>query len=532
MKFSIKKYLFVLLSILVLGSCSDSLELKPEDSRQTADKVFEEPGAYKQFLAKLYAGFALSGQEGPAGAPDLQGLDEGFSQYLRLYFEIQELTTAEAIIGWDDGAIRDLHAQVWTSGNEYIRTMYSRIMYQVSLTNEFLRQTADEKLQSRGVNDDLKAKIQEFRYEARFIRALAYYHAIDIFGNPPFVTEKAPIGAYMPEQISRAELFDYVESELLAIEPKIAGPRQLAYGRADRGAVWFLLAKLYLNAEVYIDQARYSDAITYLDKLINTGGYSLVDDYQKLFLADNDRNGAQNEIIFSIRSNGLYSQSYGSTSAIIHSAVGGNMDPSDFGINSGWAGFRTTPTFVDMFQGGANSQDTRAMFFTDGQSKEINNIASFSDGYTITKFKNVDVNGNPGSDPTGNFVDTDFPLFRLADAYLMYAEATLRGGGGDIGKAVDLVNQLRERAYGDSSHNITAGGLTLPFILDERARELYWEAKRRTDLIRFGQFSANGVWEYKGGVPEGTTTASFRNLMPIPATDISINTNLVQNPGY
>ncbi len=532
MKFTIKNILVVLFSVVLLSSCSDSLDLQPEDSRQTADKVFEEPGAYESFLAKLYAGFALSGQQGPAGAPDLQGLDEGFSQYIRLLFEVQELTTDEAIIGWDDGSVRDLHAQVWTSGNEYTRTMYSRIMYQVSLTNEFLRQTTTDKLEARAVEESLKTDIQEFRYEARFIRALAYYHGLDIFGNMPFVTEEDPIGAFMPEQISRADLFNFVESELLAIESKIVAPRQNEYGRADQGAVWFLLAKLYLNAEVYTGQARYDDAVVYLDKLINTGGYSLVDDYQKLFLADNDRNGAQNEIIFPIRSNGMYSQTYGSTSFIIHAAIGGSMNPSDYGVNSGWAGFRTTPSFVDIFPNGELTQDQRAMFHTNGQSKEIHNVSSFTDGYAIGKYKNVDVNGNPGSDPTGNFVDTDFPLFRLADAYLMYAEATLRGGGGNTNLAVDLVNQLRERAYGDASHNITASALTLPFILDERGRELYWEAKRRTDLIRFEQFSTNGIWEFKGGVPAGTTTEAFRNIMPIPATDLSINTNLNQNPGY
>ena len=142
------------------------------------------------------------------------------------------------------------------------------------------------------------------------------------------------------------------------------------------------------------------------------------------------------------------------------------------------------------------------------------------------------MNGNAGSDPTGDFPDTDFPMFRLADAYLMYAEAVVRGGGGSESTAVDYINELRERAFNNDSNNISTSDLTLNFLLEERARELYWEAHRRTDLIRFGQFSDGGVWPFKGGVPQGTTTESFRDLMPIPASDLGVNTNLTQNPGY
>ena len=120
-------------------------------------------------------------------------------------------------------------------------------------------------------------------------------------------------------------------------------------------------------------------------------------------------------------------------------------------------------------------------------------------------------------------------MFRLADAYLMYAEAHLRGGGGSQAAALGYVNELRERA---DAGQIGSSDLNLDFILSERARELYWEAHRRTDLIRFNQFTENGVWPWKGNVPQGTTTESYRNLMPIPASDLGVNTNLEQNPGY
>ncbi len=529
----LRPFLIVLFCSVTLWSCQDDLDLRPEDNRETSASVFEDPESYKLFLAKLYAGLSLSGQQGPAGNPDLSGLDEGFSNYMRLYFMMQELTTDEAVIGWNDGTIKDLHAQKWTAGNEFIRTMYSRLLYQVALTNEFLRQTEDSKLDARGVNGELKSEIQKYRAEARFLRALSYYHALDLFGNVPFVTEEDPIGAFLPEQIKRADLFTYLESELLAIEGSIVAARQNEYGRADQAAVWMLLSKLYLNAEVYTGTPRYSDVVNYTSKVIEAG-YEIPNvPYQYLFLADNDTNGAQKEFIFPITYDGLNTQSFGGMTFIIHAAVGGKMNdnPAAYGINGGWAGLRTTPQLVDAFPDGAESADTRAIFFTDGQSKEINNISRFEDGYAVPKYKNVDSQGNPGSDPD-NHPDTDFPMFRLADAYLMYAEAVVRGVGGSKPTAVNYINELRERAYGDDSMNISEADLTEDFILNERARELYWEAHRRTDLIRFNKFSENGIWAFKGGVPQGATTQAFRNLMPIPASDLGVNTNLTQNPGY
>jgi hypothetical protein len=527
------KTLVVAFSVLAFfQSCESNLDLKPEDNRLVGDAAFDNPESYRQFLAKIYVGISVSGQEGPAGAPDLAGLDEGFSNYMRLYWKMQELTTDEALIGWNDGTIQDLHAQTWTAGNEFIRTMYSRIFYQVALTNEFLRQTTGDKLDGRGVDANLRTEIETYRAEVRFMRALTYWHALDLYGNVPFVTENDPIGAFLPQQISREDLFAYVESELLDILDDMVAPRQNEYGRADRAAAWMLLAKLYLNAEVYTGTPRYSEVITYTNNVIGAG-YVIPDTpYFHSFLADNDSNGAQNEVIFTIPFDGLRTQGFGGMTFLLHAPVGGSMNPADFGINGGWFGIRTTPTFVEMFPGEENSADGRALFYTQGQSKDINQVGPFNQGFAITKYRNVDVNGVAGSDPTGDFPDTDFPMFRLADAYLMYAEAALRGGGGNVGTAVGYINQLRERAYGDTSGNITSGDLTLDFIIDERARELYWEMHRRTDLIRFGQFSDQGIWQWKGNVPQGSTTESFRDLMPLPATDLGINTNLTQNTGY
>lgn len=525
----IRKTALLAFCLLAIVSCTKEIdELKPIN-QATADNVFEDPAAYRSFLAKIYAGLAVSGQQGPAGNPDLAGLDEGFSNYMRLYWYMSELTTDEAIIAWNDGTIKDLHYQNWTAGNEFIRTMYSRVAYQIALCNEFIRQTTDEKLDPRGVDATLKAEIQTYRAEARFLRALSYYHALDMWGTFPFVTDAAEVGAFLPSQGSAQEIFDYVDSELLAIDTDLVDAGQNEYARADKAAAWMLLSKLYLNAQVYIGTDRNSDALNQIEKVINSNQYSLEPEYEHLFLADNDQSI---EIIFPIAFDGLFTQAYGGMTFMVHAPVGGRMSAAAFGINSGWAGVRTTSAFVEKFPGMEDSADGRELFFTDGQSLEINNVSAFNNGYAIAKFRNVDRNGIAGSDPSGNFPDTDFPMFRLADAYLIYAEANLRGGGGSLSTALGYINSLRERAYGDTSGNITTADLTLPFILNERARELYWECHRRTDLIRFDQFTENGVWPWKGNVASGTTTASFRNVFPIPTSDLSANPNIQQNPGY
>ena len=529
MKKQLKLYfLFALATFFIVG-CTNEIDSLEPINQDTSVSVFEDPESYRAFMAKIYAGLAISGQDGPAGNPDIAGLDEGFSNYLRLYWKLQELTTDEAIIGWNDGTIKDLHYQNWTSGNEFIRTMFDRIMYQVSLCNEFLRQTTDGRLDERGVSGDLRTEIGFYRAEARFMRALSYYHGLDMFRNIPFVTEDDPIGAFLPNQTNGQDLFNYLEAELIDIDTQLRAPRQNEYGRADQAAAWMLLAKLYLNAEVYTGTPRYADALIQAERVINSNQYSLEADYTHLFLADNH---LSNEMIFPVAFDGLNTQGYGGMTFLVHAPVGGSMNASEFGVNGGWAGVRTTSAFVEIFPGMENSADGRELFYTDGQSLEIENVSAFTDGYAIAKYRNVDRNGVAGSDATGDFPDTDFPMFRLAEAYLIYVEAFIRGAGGSQANAVDYINMLRERAYGDTSGNISGADLTLDFILDERAKELYWECHRRTDLIRFNQFSENGVWPWKGNVPTGVTTGSERDLFPLPSTALSSNPNLQQNTGY
>ncbi|GAB2566223.1 RagB/SusD family nutrient uptake outer membrane protein [Spirosoma areae] len=517
--------------LAVASSCVEDLNRQPFYD-VTSASVYKDPANYKSILAKLYAVLAVSGQQGPAGKPDISGIDEGFSNYLRQYWKAQELPTDEAVIGWNDGSLQDYHNMNWSSGNEFITAMYNRIFYLVTATNEYIRETTDAKLAERGISGQAATDAKTFRAEARFLRALAYYHAIDMFGNVPFVTEADAVGSFQPKQISRAELFAYVESELKAIETELAAPKTAEYGRADRAAAWTLLAKLYLNAQVYTGTARWNDAVAYSAKVIQANAYSLEADYNKLFLADNN---TSKEMILPVTFDGTRTKTYGGMTFLVHAPVGGKMSPADFGINGGWAGLRTTKALVNLFTDPLGKTDRRAMFFTDGQNLEINEVLNkFDDGYAITKYKNVTSAGKAGSDTEGNFPDTDFPLFRLADVYLMYAEAVVRGGtGGDAATALGYVNQLRQRSYKGTTGNVAASALTLDFILAERGRELYWEGHRRTDLIRFGKFTdASYLWPFKGGVKGGRGVEAFRTIFPIPAADIVANPNLKQNPGY
>lgn len=516
-------------------SCINDLNTKVTDPDQlTAENVYKDANSYEAVLAKVYAGLALSGQQGPSGDSDISGIDEGFGQYLRGYWQLQELPTDEAVLGWSDAGLPELTFQTWSSSNQFIYAAYSRFIYQITLANQFIKECTDSKLSERGISGSDSETIKVYEAEARWLRALSYYHALDLFGSPPFVTEKDPIGAFTPQQINREDLFKYIESELLEIEPLMMAPRTNPYGRVDRVAAWALLSRLYLNAKVYTGEEKYTECISYSQKAIEQGGYSLTSTYANLFLADNNSNGAQTEIIFAIPYDGERSRTYGGTTFIVNAQVNTN-NRTLVGITGGWAGLRITGNLYDLFSPG----DTRAIFYTNGHTKDIPDFTRYTDGYASLKFKNLNADGSQGiSSPDGTFVSCDFPLFRLAEVYLNYAEALVRGGqGGDASKALQYINELRQRAYGNTSGNIYSVNLlsadNYKLILEERARELYLEAIRRTDLVRFGLFTGGTyLWPWKGGVKDGISTQEHFNLYPIPSNDLTSNPNLKQNPNY
>jgi hypothetical protein len=534
---------FVLITatvVIFLASCTKDLDTSPIDPKvQTADEVFKNDSSYIEFLSKCYGGLVATGlgTNGGWGDPELANGDEGVTSFLRLYWGAQEMTTDEAINVWGDGDLNEYHIQKWSDANSYNFMLYKRIFYNITVCNEFIR---DVTPRISSLSGTLKQNVTQYLAEVRFLRALFYYYAMDLWGNVPFVTEKDPIGNFMPKQINRADLFKYIESELKTISPALMAPNTDSkyYGRANRAADWMLLAKMYLNSEVYLGggNKKYADCITYCDSITNSNIYSLhttsagkYSAYQELFLGDN--NLCKEEIIFPINCDKNYTQNYGGTTFIIHAEIGGNMS-SDIMGTGGWGGNICTYAFMQKFADPTGLTDKRALFYSQGSGASTASATTgFNVSLAVSKWLNMDKNGNKVS--TSDFMSNDFPLFRLSDVYLMYAEAVIRNTGSANTAALNYINQILARAYGNTSGNITLNQLTLPFILDERGRELYWEAQRRTDLIRFSQFSTGTyVWDWKGGVNTGVATDSYLNLFPIPSGDRAVNANLVQNPGY
>jgi hypothetical protein len=563
----LKRLFPVLLTFtLLIGAvgCTD-VGVQPKD-QVSSENAFQDTETVRAFLAKLYAGLSLTGQEGPAGSADLTQIDEGFSQYVRLWWQMQELPTDEAAIQWDDLSIQELNTSTWSASNGFASAMYARIFFQVSQTNEFLRQSTTQKLDEAGIRADIRPTIKQWRAEARFLRALSYWHAIDLFGGVPLVTEEDPKGVgegeSAPEKVSRERIFEFVENELLAItddqgEENLPPAGQAEYARADKAAAWMVLSKLYLNAEVYTGTARYDDAVTFTNNIINAyvgsdPSAALEGEYHNLFLADNNQSDG---IIFAVPQDGQRSQNFGNTTFLVNASTSPGALAGAVGVSDGgWAGVRTTAEVDSIYTStpGVGSNESRHIypnlssieghssgdrFFQVGHSREMTELQSFTSGFAAPKYQNITSGGQTGS--SGEFPDTDFPMFRLADAYLMYAEAKLRGGaGGDWGNGLDLVNALRNRASSGSTTDLDAADLTLEYILNERLRELFWEATRRTDLIRYGLFTGGDyLWSFKGSESnqEGQSIPEFRALYPLPASEIAANPNLTpddQNPGY
>ena len=521
MKFNIKKtaiYSFAFAAAMSFTSCVGDLDVTPIDPNlDTPENVLTGTEAYNQLLAKCYSALAVSSPDGDSGSPDISGIDGGFGQYLRALYNLQELPTDEAVIGWNDQTIKDLHGLQWTSSDVFVSACYSRVFYQISICNEVMRQ-----IDAAGSNDAL---MQQYRAEARALRGLSYLHAIDLFGNVPFADENSEVGGANPQQISRADLFNWLVKDMEECAEQLpANPEKY---RAGKGLVYMILAKLYLNAKVYTGTANYAKCAEYCQKIIDLG-YKLESssNYYKMFCADNDQMlGVGHEIIFSVYQDHINTQAYGGTTYIVCGGIGGNMDPSAYGLGgTGWGGLRVTPQFVDKFE----ITDQRAQFFTDGQSKTITDLSNFQSGYAFTKFTNLKADGTKMAD-ANSFVDTDFPVFRLADVYLMLAECQVVGGVSCDGIA--KFNEVRNRAGVASIANPSAQD-----IIDERARELAWECHRRSDLVRFGLLtSSDYLWSHKGmnsnvGTPHGVD--SKYNLFPLASSDMISNPNLKQNAGY
>jgi len=537
--------------VLLFASCAKKLDLFPQNDF-TTEKAYATPEGYKQVLAKIYGSFSVSGNNGPddANGADITGLDQGSQiAFIRSLFNNEELPTDEAICYWNDQTIKGLHNFNWTSDDPFLKGTYARPLWTITLINEYLRQSTPENIASRGITGTAADDITVSRAEVRFLRAFDYWVIMDLFGKSTFITEADLVGSNLPVEISRKDLFAYIETELKAVENDLPA-MPVEYGRVGKGAAQALLARIYLNAEVYTGEKKYTEAITYASKVIPNyslnevavNGYSA---YEQLFMADNDR--LTNEIIWAINCDGLHTKSYGNTSFLVNASSGADK-PTDYFAGSGsagWKGYVATKTFANLFSDLSGGTDKRAMFTTSKYTPSPGNVSISVDplsvneawfdqtsgsGLHVNKWKNVRSDNQPIHDVTNyTYADIDFPVFRLAEIYLIYAEAVLRNGeGGNLSTALEYVNKIRRRAGASELSSIS-----LQDILDERGRELYWEGHRRTDLIRYGLLTTGTyLWEWKGGLAGGTGKDDKYNVFPIPASARIANPNLSQNTGY
>lgn len=544
-----------------LTSCFSDLDTEPlDDNELVSSKVYSTADGYMGMLAKCYSSLILTGQKGGDGGDgDLQGANEGYSGYVRLLFYLQELSTDNFLMPSSSNGLRKMLNMQWDASNAPVVTWtYQRLYMAIAYCNEFLRECTEDKLRARGLWEEMGADCEAYRAEARFIRAYCYAALCDMFGNVPYIDENTGVKD-VPEQQSRKDIFEYAEKELLDIDSKLKDSHVAKYGHVDRVAAWFLLSRMYLNAETWIKVNRYDDALKYAKKVIEEGNYPLARDYREIFLADNDQ---CSEIIWPLCQDGQKAQSSAGTNFYVKAFVNGPMNELyQTGVGSrGWGNVRAKTTLVDAFDPadvpfdvndswGNNKADKRALFMTalPNQRKETwdDNLAmtsTFTCGYGYIKWRNVTKNDQPA--PQGEaYTSIDFPMFRTGEAYLIAAEAILRGAQGTRAQALSYVNEIRQRAYmsgnyakagvrSDVAGTITDDQLTLDFILAERQRELASELVRRTDLVRFGKFTKGNNWDWKNGERLGADVDDHFNVFPIPETERTNNPNLKQNDGY
>lgn len=520
----------------------DTLPLNPSDS--TSETVYgADESGYIAGLTKLYFNFVSN------ETTDLQVSDAGASELVRAFWTVQEVTSDACKCAWENDAwVRAMNTNTWSDAdNDATYAVYVRTLQGIAFTNEYLRQTASDRLSDRGVSSELATKIQGFRAEARFLRAYFYWMALDVFGDVPFTTENSPFGGGVnPKQASRKDVFDYCISELtaLAADDSPMPAARSNYPRADKGAVLGLLARIYLNAEVYTGTPMWQEAKDACEDIF-TMGYSLCPEYADLFRGDNGENPeALNEVLFGISYDAEQTQSYGGTSYLTLAAIAATDVSSTQminGVNNGWGGIRVPYEYVEKYFNVRNADysagtydvnDKRGrMFYIKGRSESMDGaLYVFLNGWSCLKFNNIPHNMDQDSyletAASKAYSDIDFPMIRLGEIYLIYAEACMNLGQANT--ALPKVQELAARA------GVTAPtSITQEWLIEERARELMWEGHRRTDLIRYGKFTSSSfLWTYKGGSFSGQGFDDHMKIFAIPASELASNPELHQNPGY
>ena len=514
-------------------------------------------------LAKCYSTLGLTGQAGPAGKGDLSD-DEGESGFYRTTFNLQELPTDECAWAWQDNPdIPQLTYMQWNSSSVRVGWAYTRLTYDITLFNSYLQQVEDNEAN------------RLYRAEVRFLRALHYWYLLDLFGKVPFKTEFNITD--LPVEYTAQQIYDWIDQELTEIEPMMAEVGTYSkpggeYGRADRGAAYLLHARLALNSETYTGKPDYDKAIEYCNKLEQSRAYELstrtndngYTGYEQLFMADNDENEqAMRETILPIRQDGARTRNYGGSTYLVLATRISGMPDVGLAI-APWSCLFARKSMVDKFfpagdipmsteeaPAGASEAEIKALDMQDGSSTDqitaaagddralfyagrgggirkngTDAITTFTDGISIVKWSNIRSDNGRVSDTS--WPDTDIPLFRYAEMYLIRAEAKWRKSG-NLNDALADINVLRDRAHATRLPSINSE----MDILDEWCREFYLEGRRRSDLRRFDCFTGNKyLWDWKGGSATGTNVYSHYDVYPFPETDLNNNSNLTPTPGY
>lgn len=585
-----------MVATLGLGACVNDLDQFPQDPNKiTPNKFKENPREYLgEVMGKCYSSLAVSGQTGPNGDCDISGLDGGTSQWTRTVFMLQEYPTDECLWMYNDGGVDELRWGTWSNTNAAIYGTYSRLYVHIAVCNDFIRLASNPGEYGITYDAELQKDVDQLILEARALRDLSYYYVIDFFGDAVWAWDDMKYGE-VPQQTTRKDLFEKVTADLEDVLSKFQDSN--VYGRLGKDGIEALLCRYYLNAEVYTGTAMYDKCWEHAQNLIarhQGGGFNgsgLANDYLSLFCANNRMFApagelkAQNEILWYVPQDATYTQPYGGSTFLVNGCIknmaavdidvlkgdanvaDGYMNQLWYGTTDSWGCMHARPQLSDKFGfiNGYSGDGRVYLWLTEDAGFKKQNIPfnEFLSGYACMKFTAVECNPD-GSMPkfvdsvTGlrragvttqqqieqdghswtqynvegasPFHNTGVPVIRLADVYLMAAEAALRMGSHQT-EALTYVNYVRERA-GVPAWN--SAELTLSSLLDERARELYWESVRRTDLIRYGRFVGSGyLWAWKGGVEGGTALPAHFDLYPIPANVIAVyGSDYKQNPGY
>ncbi|MCR5532701.1 MAG: RagB/SusD family nutrient uptake outer membrane protein [Paludibacteraceae bacterium] len=558
---SLLKYVSMACVALAFTSCIQDLDTKPIDPNSSTsfnqDRMF----------TKCYSCMALIGQSGPGENSDVEDIDAGTSGFYRTIWYCNELTSDEAWWIWDDAEAKQMNQTNWTGTNTMIQAIYTRLNLNIKYCNHYLTYASSE------TQED-----QNRMAEVRFIRAFHYFYLMDMYLYAPLITTES---SDYPHFVPRHELYKWLETELKDLITVLPAQRVSKY-RVGKAAAQLLLARIYLNADIYnkynadwtadatwtkaydMATATITDnpqhSLVGVDQKIVTDSGFIYTPYQQLFMGDNNRDAIIKESLLQLYQDGLYAQSYASSQMLV--AANRNPGLMPWGVEAEWHSMRTSPTLVDKFLKPAGIDretakdmvhneyemraylgDDRAILCSDGMStgykfdlkgnQDLGDTKYMFDSWAGLKFTGVYSTASlPKYSPrqSKDWPDTDIPLLRLAEAYMIQAEALFRKG--DKAAALNIINNvIRARAAADPLPSLDEETL-----LDEWSREFYYEGRRRIDLIRFGRFFGpesdlhHYHWEGRMGKNDGqaffvTGTPEYMNWFPVPSVDKRANPN-------